>query len=100
MHQRRRMQRRNPQLCGTWALGTVRRVRMCREVVHRADMTSHEQNNAACKDVEGSFECVCSDGYMGNGLSCQDVDECMLVDKNTCHVRYRLPADVHAIQTS
>jgi hypothetical protein len=31
--------------------------------------------NASCED-DGSPECVCDDGYQGDGESCSDVDEC------------------------
>ncbi len=33
-------------------------------------------DNATCQDVDGSFECVCKDGYSGDGTECEDIDEC------------------------
>ncbi|XP_078487779.1 uncharacterized protein LOC100182773 [Ciona intestinalis] len=32
--------------------------------------------NAACINQPGSFECYCNKGYIGNGLTCVDVNEC------------------------
>ena len=36
--------------------------------------------NANCTDTDGSFECTCVSGYMGNGILCQSknfIDTCM-----------------------
>jgi len=27
--------------------------------------------NGSCRNTEGSFMCVCNDGYTGNGMSCE-----------------------------
>jgi alpha-tubulin suppressor-like RCC1 family protein len=32
--------------------------------------------DATCLDAEPSFACVCNTGYSGNGVTCEDVDEC------------------------
>ena len=32
--------------------------------------------NANCTNTEGSYRCVCNEGYDGNGTSCVDIDEC------------------------
>lgn len=41
--------------------------------------------NAACLDLDGSFECSCNEGYAGNGQSCQNVNECDDDNLNDCH---------------
>ena len=30
-------------------------------------------NNAGCENTDGSFTCVCNDGYMGDGLTCTGI---------------------------
>jgi hypothetical protein len=42
-------------------------------------------DNANCTDTIGAYICDCHTGYMGDGLTCADIDEC---DTNTddCHV--------------
>ena len=37
-----------------------------------------------CSDTVGSFSCVCSDGYFGNGFNCTDIDECSNQIFNDC----------------
>jgi hypothetical protein len=32
--------------------------------------------NANCTDLEGSFSCACKSGFLGDGNTCTDVDEC------------------------
>ena len=32
--------------------------------------------NAHCINTFGSFECVCDNGFNGNGTRCADIDEC------------------------
>ncbi|XP_015767022.1 PREDICTED: uncharacterized protein LOC107345789 isoform X1 [Acropora digitifera] len=48
--------------------------------------------NAVCTNTFGSYECVCSAGYTGDGRTCTDIDECSLshqCDSNaTCHNSY------------
>ena len=38
----------------------------CSELSHDCNTTYAE-----CRDTDGSFECVCSTGYVGNGSSCE-----------------------------
>ena len=40
--------------------------------------------NAICENQMGSFNCTCKLGYLGNGLSCKDVNECETGD-HKCH---------------
>ncbi|CAH1794916.1 unnamed protein product, partial [Owenia fusiformis] len=53
----------------------------------------HQQNgckltscdkNAKCLDKEGKEICTCNDGYSGNGITCKNINEC-IVDSNICH---------------
>ena len=37
---------------------------------------------ANCTNIAGSYECTCTEGYDGNGITCYDVDECL--DKDRC----------------
>ena len=38
---------------------------------------------ADCTDTDGGFTCTCKTGYIGDGISCIDVDECT-EDKDNC----------------
>eukprot|EP00494_Astrolonche_serrata_P022667 UN22924 len=38
--------------------------------------------NATCTDKDDGFDCLCTNGYKGDGFSCQDIDECL---ENQCH---------------
>ena len=33
-------------------------------------------SEATCNDTQGSYECICNDGYEGDGIVCNDIDEC------------------------
>ena len=32
--------------------------------------------NGFCENTHGSYNCVCKDGFEGNGQLCEDIDEC------------------------
>jgi hypothetical protein len=38
--------------------------------------------NANCVNTVGSYECVCKEGFEGNGFKCHDLDECKLGTHN------------------
>ncbi len=40
--------------------------------------------NAECINTIGGYECVCKEGFAGDGFKCHDVDECKLGTHN-CH---------------
>ncbi|XP_029962393.1 fibrillin-1 [Salarias fasciatus] len=43
---------------------------------------------AVCLKVQNNFTCDCNMGYQGNGIECEDIDEC-LTGLNTCSRRAR-----------
>ncbi|XP_041432234.1 uromodulin-like [Xenopus laevis] len=47
---------------------------------HCSDCHAH----AICEAYLDLFECTCKDGYIGNGFSCSDVDECAYPWLNNC----------------
>ena len=38
--------------------------------------------NSVCHNKPGSYECVCLDGFDGDGFTCNDIDECK--EENAC----------------
>lgn len=40
------------------------------------DDCANPEQNGDCRNLPGSFECFCFDGYEGDGKTCSDVDEC------------------------
>ena len=38
--------------------------------------------NRKCVNADGSFECVCAEGYREGGINCIDIDECL--DGDAC----------------
>ena len=45
-------------------------VSLCNEGLHDC------HTNADCNDIEDSFECFCKSGFAGDGVSCEDIDNC------------------------
>ena len=42
-----------------------------------ASGTTHCGVNAHCVDTASAFDCMCDNGYQGDGLTCTDIDECV-----------------------
>ncbi|KAM4697752.1 uromodulin-like [Rhinophrynus dorsalis] len=40
--------------------------------------------NATCEEHLGFLECTCKDGFIGDGFSCSDIDECAYSWSNNC----------------
>ena len=51
----------------------------CLEGTHNCDKLT-----ATCHNTEDAFHCTCQNGYHGDGVDCEDIDEC-LVDPTLCH---------------
>ena len=43
-------------------------------------------NNANCENTDGSFNCICSTGYTGNGTSCEG--QCVFETPHTAAVSF------------
>lgn len=43
----------------------------------------HEKAN--CTNTPDSYSCTCLDGYAGDGVHCEDVNECQALALNKCH---------------
>ena len=39
--------------------------------------------NAICTNTDGSYYCICDDGYRGDGHDCDDINEC--AEGHSCH---------------
>lgn len=40
-------------------------------------MSNCDLTSAYCVNTVGSYDCECSDGYIGDGETCNDIDECL-----------------------
>lgn len=47
---------------------------MCSDVDECSSLTTACDVNAVCINTIGSYECVCGDGYAGDGMSCEGED--------------------------
>ncbi|XP_068100884.1 uromodulin-like isoform X2 [Hyperolius riggenbachi] len=52
--------------------------------ISSADSCSKCHPNATCEDNVGSVQCSCKDGFIGDGFSCSDTDECAYAWTNNC----------------
>jgi len=49
----------------------------CVDVDECAMSTDDCASDATCTNVDGGFTCACNDGFIGDGRTCVDVDECL-----------------------
>eukprot|EP00055_Hartaetosiga_balthica_P014238 m.77130 g.77130 ORF g.77130 m.77130 type:complete len:1071 (-) comp8535_c1_seq3:3564-6776(-) len=61
----------------------------CIEVDECSSKIDGCDKNAFCRNTQSGYECVCNDGWKGNGFKCTDRNECtdestMCVDISTC----------------
>ena len=62
--------------------------RNCSDIDECADPALNDcgTDNAECINIDGGFNCTCSDGYEGDGKICENIDECTSVDfPHDCH---------------
>ncbi len=56
----------------------------CLNVDECASGVAKCHGDARCSDTDGSYACVCLDGFTGDGFNCSDVDECSLEGASPC----------------
>ncbi|XP_078665539.1 uncharacterized protein LOC144907963 [Branchiostoma floridae x Branchiostoma belcheri] len=66
-----------PPRTATFALGTLLDINEC-----TAAHNCHQ--HAICTNLPGSYNCTCETGYAGNGLLCDDINECEM-GSHDCH---------------
>ena len=60
----------------------------CAQTLMNAALGVHNCSyHGHCNNTIGSYLCRCAEGFHGNGMSCEDVDECNLVNMHNCSVR-------------
>ena len=52
-------------------------------VIHKCALGNDCNLNADCADTEDSYNCTCKIGYAGNGVTCDNIDECT-TGEHTC----------------
>ena len=52
----------------------------CADVNECFDILNNCHENAFCTNSEASFNCQCNTGYEGDGVTCDDIDECLQDD--------------------
>ena len=43
---------------------------------------------ATCQNTNGSYDCICNEGFVGDGFDCKDVNEC-LTNNGRCSANAR-----------
>ena len=53
--------------------------RTCEDIDECTSNATNEcQLNSYCKNTIGSYRCLCKEGFKGNGIYCEDINECLL----------------------
>ncbi|XP_028395738.1 protein kinase C-binding protein NELL2-like, partial [Dendronephthya gigantea] len=60
---------------GTWTY--YEDVLVTQDIDECSNKSSHDcDGNANCNNTPGSYQCLCINGYSGDGRTCTDVNEC------------------------
>jgi len=71
----------------------------CLDINECIDGTSNCDVNANCTNTDGSFTCICKDGFTGDGITCSAANPCAnqgygdIADPKTCYCYYHCNGD-------
>ncbi|XP_075037434.1 uromodulin-like [Mixophyes fleayi] len=81
----------NKPVHGTWTISiyagsqySVRVEGLTAVNISSADHCSECHPNATCENYFGLVQCSCKDGFIGDGFTCSDIDECAYSWSNNC----------------
>lgn len=51
---------------------------VCTDIDQCTEQTDNCDSNATCMNIPGTFLCMCNSGFTGDGLTCSDINECLM----------------------